>query len=71
MAMRRTEVPNSTPEQVRGYVREALAVAADCGLDDDERVALLPHIFDQLAGKQIVLEEVGPGLGLTFPNGMG
>lgn len=58
MGLQRTDVAHFTSEQVEGHVRDALEVAGNCGLTDEERVALLPAILDKLASKQVVLEQV-------------
>lgn len=69
--LRRTEQPNYTLEQIEQHVRDTLEVAAKCGLTDEERTALLPAIFDKLAGKQIIMEEIGGVLGSPMPRGLG
>lgn len=71
MAIRRREEHHYTLEQVAGHVRDALEVAAQCGLTDDERVALLPTIVDKLAGKQVLLEELGGLPNMAIPKGLG
>lgn len=71
MAIRRVEHPNFTVEQVAGHVRDTLRVAAECGLTDDERAALLPVIYGSLSSKQIVMEEIGGLAGMVVPKGLG
>lgn len=71
MAIRRVEHPHFTHEQIETHVRDALALAADCGLTGEERVALLPHIFEKLSSKQIVVEEIGPMPNMIVPKGLG
>ena len=71
MAIRRTEHPNLTHEQIVTHVRDALAIAADCGLTDEERAALLPGIFEKLTSKQIVMEEIGNFPNMVVPKGLG
>ena len=71
MAVRRTEHPHFTLEQVEGHVRDALKVATECGLTDEERTVLLPGIFDKLTSKQIVMEEIGGFPNMVVPKGLG
>jgi len=71
MAIRRTEHPHYTSDQVAGHVREALAIADDCQLADADRAALLPSILDKLAAKQVVMEEIGPLPNMVVPRGLG
>lgn len=40
---------------------ETLEIAAGASLTDADRAALLPAIFDKLASKQVVLEEIRAG----------
>jgi hypothetical protein len=69
--MRRTEDQHNSPEQVAEYVRQALAVAQECELSDDDRRLLLPTILTQLASKQVFYEQVAPIGGLTLPRPQG
>lgn len=69
--IRRTEHANFTLEQVEGHVRDTLEVAAKCGLTDEERVALLPQIFDKLSSKQIVMEQYELGPNMVVAKGLG
>ena len=68
MSMRQTEYPNNTPEQVREYLQTAADIVADLDIAPD----LIPHAFVQAVGlvsaKQVVLEQVGLGMGLVGPN---
>jgi hypothetical protein len=61
-AMRKTEIPHNTHEQLVGYVREACAVADECLLSDDDRAVLLPTILNLAAGKQLFFEQAAPVL---------
>ena len=69
--LRRTEQPNYTLEQVEQHVRDALEVAGRCHLTHDERAVLLAPIFDKLAGKQIIMEEIGGLANMAVPKGLG
>ena len=69
--LRRTEQPNYTLEQVEQHVRDTLEVASRCELTDEERIALLPGIFDKLAGKQIIMEEITGFANMAVPKGLG
>lgn len=71
MALRRTEHPNYTREQVERLVMDTLEVAAAAVLEGEDRAALLPAILDKLASKQVVLEEIGPLPNMVVPRGMG
>jgi len=68
MSMRQTEYPNNTPEQVREYLQTAADIVAELDIAPD----LIPHAFVQAVGlvsaKQVVLEQVGLGMGLVGPN---
>ena len=52
MAIRKTEHPNFTNEQVEAHVREAVAIADDCQLSDADRAALLPVIMEKLSSQE-------------------
>jgi hypothetical protein len=71
VAIRRTEHAHFTHEQIETHIRDALALAADCGLTDEERVALLPGIFEKLSSKQIMFEEIGHLPNMVVPKGLG
>jgi len=71
MAIRRTEHPNYTREQVERLVLETLEVAAAAALTGEDRAALLPAILDKLASKQVVLEEIGQLPNMVVPRGIG
>lgn len=71
MALRRTEHPNYTREQVERLVLDTLEVAAAAVLTGEDRSALLPAILDKLASKQVVLEEIGQLPNMVIPKGMG
>jgi hypothetical protein len=68
MSMRQTEYPNNTPEQVREYLQTAADIVEAVDIPPD----LIPHAFVQainlIAAKQVVLEQVGLGVGLVGPN---
>lgn len=68
---RRTELPHNTREQVRDYLREALAVVDERDVPDDLRAAAFGKAVDLLSAKQITLEAIQPGLGaLAVPRGL-
>ena len=71
MTMRRTEHPHFTRDQVVEHVRDAVAIAKECGLTDRQEAALLPTIVDKLASKQVVMEEIGLAPNMVVPRGMG
>lgn len=54
---RRIEQQHNTPEQVREYVREALAVVDELDVPDDLRAAAFAKACDLISGKQIVFEQ--------------
>jgi len=58
--MRRTEEPHNTPEQVRGYLDEALTVVRELELDDELRVPAFLKAVDLLAAKQVFFEQPQP-----------
>jgi hypothetical protein len=68
MSYRQQEYPNNTPEQVREYLQTAADIVAELDIAPD----LIPHAFVQavglIAAKQVVLEQVGLGVGLVGPN---
>lgn len=69
--LRHTERQHYTREQVEQHVRDALEVAATCGLSDEERAALLPGILDKLASKQVITEQIELGPNMVVPRGAG
>ncbi len=68
MTMQQSEYQNNTPEQVREYLQTAADIVADLDIPPD----LIPHAFVQAVGlvsaKQVILEQVGLGMGLIGPN---
>jgi hypothetical protein len=56
--MRRIEHYHHTPEQVRGYIEEALQIVADLELDDELGQLAFTHAVNLLSAKQIVFEQV-------------
>jgi len=59
--VRRTEHQHNTPEQVKQYLEQALAIVAELELADDLRVPAFEKAVDLCAGKQITFEQVVPG----------
>jgi hypothetical protein len=45
-----------TLEEVEQYARDAVNVADQAGLAGADRIALLPVIFEQVAGSQVIFE---------------
>ena len=66
--MRKTEHPHNSSAQVRGYIKEALALVAEL----DPPAKLAPLVFgkavDLLAAKQIVMEPLAVH-GMQIPQG--
>lgn len=55
-----TERPNNTPEQVRAYLRERLAIVEELDPPEDLRALCFEKAVDYTAGKQIIAEQVSP-----------
>jgi hypothetical protein len=68
---RKTEDHHNSPEQVAGYVGEALKVADHLGLEGADRAVLLPTILALVSNKQLFYEEIGNLPNLAIPKGMG
>jgi len=64
--MRRTEDIHHTPENVHGYVEQALVILDDFTLTPDERAHLPPQVVALLSSKQIFYEQVAPA-GMLLP----
>jgi len=59
--MRRVELPNNTPEQVREYVTQSIEVADDLAPEGSAAwVAVFNAAFQGFSGKQIMLEQPAP-----------
>jgi hypothetical protein len=67
MSMRQTEYMNNTPEQVREYLQGAAEAVDAVDIPPDLIPVAFEKAIDLLAGKQIVLEQVG--LGMAMPQG--
>jgi hypothetical protein len=65
--MRQTEYPNNTPEQVREYLQGAADAVEAVNIPPGLIPVAFEKAIDLLAGKQIVLEQVG--LGMAIPRG--
>jgi hypothetical protein len=61
---RKTEDHHHSPEQVNGYIAQALVLLDEHELTADERANLLPHVVNLLAIKQIFYEQVVPTMAL-------
>lgn len=59
--MRRVEHQHNTPDQVKQYLEQALAIVAELELADDLRVPAFTKAVDLVAGKQIVFEQAQLG----------
>jgi hypothetical protein len=58
--MHRTEIAHNTPEQVREYLREALAIVAELDPPDDLRPAVFTKAAEYVASKQVMLAQPPP-----------
>lgn len=58
--MRRIEHQHNTPEQVKQYLEQALAIVAELELTDDLRRPCFEKAVDLVAGKQITFEQYVP-----------
>jgi len=58
--MRRVEVPNNTPEQVRGYIEDAITLVELLEPPQDLREAVFTVAANLLSGKQILMEQPQP-----------
>jgi hypothetical protein len=58
--MRRTEDIHHSPEQVHGYIEQALVLLATHELTPEERANLLPVVVQLLSAKQIFYEQAMP-----------
>jgi hypothetical protein len=67
MSMRQTEYANNTPEQVREYLQGAADAVEAVDIPPDLIPVAFEKAIDLLAGKQIVLEQVG--IGMAIPQG--
>jgi len=63
------EFHNSTREQVKGYLAEALAIVAELEISDDLREPAFVQAVGLLSNKVVQHERVVPGTGLALPNG--
>ena len=59
---RRTEQQHFTLEQVRGHLVAALELVDDLEVPEDLRAAAFVKVYDSLSAKQIVVEQIAPGL---------
>lgn len=58
---RRTETYNNTPEQVREYLLDALAIVDELDPPEDLRPVVFTAAVNLGSSKQIVIEQVMPG----------
>lgn len=71
MIGRRTETYHSTPEQVREYLRDALAIVAELDPPDDLRAPVFTAAVNLGSAKTIAVEAVAPATGaLAIPRGL-
>ncbi len=66
MSARRTEDYFHSPEQVNGYIEQAIVLLDEHELTTDERARLLPQLVNLLSGKNITYEQVVPA-GMLLP----
>ncbi len=66
MNARRTEDYFHSPEQVNGYIEQAVVLLDAHELTADERARLLPQVVNLLSGKNITYEQVVPA-GMVIP----
>lgn len=72
MTIQRQEIPNHTPEQIRGYLVDAEELVAELDIDDRLLEAAFTKAVDLFASKQILLQETPTiGLGQILSNGKG
>lgn len=71
MAHKTQEIMNYTREQVVGHFDEALAIITELELDDDLRVPAFLKAVDLLCAKQLIVEQINPGIlgGMAIPRG--
>lgn len=58
--MTRQEIPNNTPEQVRDYLQQALALVDELDIPAHLEVAAFEQAVGLIAGKQIVMVQPQP-----------
>jgi hypothetical protein len=63
--MQRAEIPNNTPEQVREYVQQALALVDDLEPPKDLREAVFTAACGLFGSKQILMQQPQP---VTLPD---
>jgi len=66
VSARRTEDYFHSPEQVNGYIEQAIVLLDEHELTTDERARLLPQLVNLLSGKNITYEQVVPA-GMLLP----
>ncbi len=71
MQGRRVEIAHNTDEQVRDYVARALALVEDLDPPSDLRGIVTAKAIDLYAAKQIMMEQIQPGLPLMRIPGEG
>ena len=68
---RKTEHHHYSPEQVREHLTEACAILREQQFDPLVHEALLVAVYNSLAAKQIMMEQVVPGVAnLAIPRGV-
>ena len=67
----RSEIRNFTDEQVAEIIAKAHALVSELGIADDLREAAFGQACGMYAQKQIVMEQIAPGLGtMAMPRGV-
>lgn len=64
--MRRVEYPHHTPEQLKGYLDDAITILGELDIEPELREAVFTKVVELLAAKQIVVEQVAAPL-MTIP----
>ncbi len=60
MSVGRTEYPHNTPEQVREYLREALAIVDELDVPTDLRAVAFEQAVGLVSRKALQIEQVHP-----------
>jgi hypothetical protein len=66
MPQKLAEDHHHSPQQVNGYIEQAIVLLDAHTLTPDERAQLLPQIVNLLAAKQIIYGEFAPS-GIALP----
>lgn len=61
---RKTEDQHNTPEQIGGYVLQAVKIADGAELSEADRAVLLPTILSLVSAKQVFYEQIAPTMAI-------